>query len=199
MRDRLLNLMTGSALVAFASCSPSQPTAVPLPTAGCAVTGDHNTVNCGSGDQTVTAPSPAPSASPGATLPEGSTVKIGAFGQTCPTGVMAPSDGHALKLSCQEAITCTPKSAQGVPLEPIVTGQEPKFFGIVEGKDIVSATPWPDVAYNLNLVGKKEGDFVLGCTVKDVPAEEWKGHVYRADATGLRVELTNHVTYEVAR
>jgi hypothetical protein len=68
MKGRKVALAVAAVIVAaltlaFAGCSPTQPDAPPLPTSSnnCTVSGTNNSVNCGGGNQQVTAPTPSPS------------------------------------------------------------------------------------------------------------------------------------------
>lgn len=68
-------------------------------------------------------PGASPSPGAGGTLPEGSTVRVGLFGQSCPQGTTPPNNGSRTILpGCTGFMTATPKDAQGLDLAPAVHG-----------------------------------------------------------------------------
>lgn len=69
---------------------------------------------------------PGASPSPGTgsdTLPPNSTVRVGLFGMSCPSGVPVPNNGaRQIPAGCTGYLTATPKGADGVDLTPAVHG-----------------------------------------------------------------------------
>ena len=88
--------------------------------------GDINIFNNNQATNNAGGPTASPSPGSGSDkLPEGSTIRVGIFGQDCPSGVTPPPNSSAeVKIACKGAgITATPKSAAGTDLDASVHGQ----------------------------------------------------------------------------
>lgn len=171
--------VAAAALVLFVACSPTQPDppAVPTASAGCTVTGDHNSVNCGSGNQTVTVPSPTPSGSPGAGQPP-ALVKITQFGESCPDGKTPSGQDRAVRVGCAKALTLSPKCVNpGGPSLPMVdcqipAGAAPDSFAVVSGGEFIDFNTFGDnPQFNRVAKGVKKGFAVIGGAYAGVQAE----------------------------
>lgn len=123
-----------------------------------------NTLTTGSSSTPGAAPSPGED---GGTLPPGSFIRIGLFGQSCPAGVTPPQNStRQIKIGCTGQITATPKDAQGNDLPSAVHGRiiawsVPAGSGLV----IVLADSEP---FNRSARCQGAGVFTLAATVKGV-------------------------------
>jgi hypothetical protein len=96
------------------ACTPTEP-------------GDINIYNNNQATNNAGGHSASPSPGSGSDkLPEGSTIRVGIFGQDCPSGVTPPPNSSAeVKIACRGAgITATPKSAAGTDLDASVHGTQ---------------------------------------------------------------------------
>jgi hypothetical protein len=152
---RLSGLLVVLALMGLAAC-------VPAP--------GNTTGNCTGlcGDVTF-GPTGVPTASPGPgsgsdTLPAGSTVRVGLFGMSCPSGVPVPNNGaRQIPAGCTGYLTATPKDPGNTDLPPAVHGPNCAWRsdGVI---DLFAATE----AFNQDARCPAPGDSTVTATVKNV-------------------------------
>ena len=153
MRVVVLSVIT----LSLVSCSPP----LPLPPDGTNNT-NTNIIN-------IFGPTPVTSPSPGGSgeLPPGSFIRVGMFGQTCPSGVTVPSNAsRQVKPNCTASITATPKDGQGNDLPAAVHGPN-IAWSIPSGSGVVNcladSEPFNRTCRCIGL-----GQFTLQATVKDL-------------------------------
>ena len=141
--------------IALHACTPTQPTP-----------GDITIINTqtqGGG----TGPGASPSPGAGGELPPGSFIRIGLFGQSCPSGVTPPANGsRQIKLGCTGSITATPKDASGADLPAAVHGPS-IAWSVPSGSGVVSVLADSE-PFNRSVKCLGLGVFSLAATVKGV-------------------------------
>lgn len=112
-------------------------------------------------------PGASPSPGTGGDLPPGSFVRVGLFGQSCPSGTTPPNNGtRTIGPGCTGFITATPKDAQGNDIPAAVHGSS--IAWVVEfGQGIVNLIAPPE-PFNRDARCTGPGDFGLKATVKNV-------------------------------
>lgn len=175
--------MAALVVVLQVACTPTQPTQPP-----------NITVIAGNGNGNISNPGGPSSPAPGSNGAI-ATVKVGAFGITCPGSVKLPSSDRTIPVGCSMAVTCSPKDVNGVLVSPAVTGPSPDFFDAVTGKgNVVRVSAWDNEPFNVNVVGVNAGAFALSCISKGVKSDTWAGDVVAPTASGLdHVEATSRV------
>lgn len=133
--------------------------------------GDINIFNSNSAVNNAGGPSTSASPGPGSDkLPEGSTIRVGIFGQDCPSGVTPPPNSAAeVKIACKGAgITATPKSAAGTDLDASVHGTQVEWA--VTGGAVTCTGSYLGNVFNQLCVcpaGSAGATFSLTAKVKD--------------------------------
>jgi hypothetical protein len=108
-----------------------------------------------------------PAPGQGGELPAGSTVRVGMYGQSCPSGVTSPSNGsRQIKPGCTAFITATPKASDGTDLPssvhgPTIAWSVPAGSGVVNV--LADSEPFNRTAKCIGV-----GVFTLSATVKGV-------------------------------
>lgn len=109
-------------------------------------------------------PTASPSPGTGGSLPAGSTVRVGLFGQSCPAGTTAPNNGlRQIIQGCVGFLTATPKDPQGNDLTPAVHG--PNCAWSSSGSITLTEAGNP---FNRDGRCPTVGDSTVSATVKDV-------------------------------
>ena len=168
-------------------CTPTQPTQPP-----------NITIIAGNGNGNISNPGGTPSSPAPGSNGAIATVKVGAFGITCPGSVKLPNSDRTIPVGCTMAVTCTPKDVNGQLVGPAVTGPSPDFFDAVNGKGtVVKVAAWDEEAFNVNVTGLSPGAFALSCVSKGVKSDAWAGDVVAPTASGLdHVEAMSRVIYD---
>lgn len=112
-------------------------------------------------------PQASPSPGQGGDLPPGSFVRVGLFGQSCPSGTTAPSNGTRQILpGCVGFVTATPKDAQSNDLPAAVHGPN-CTWSVPFGSGVVNVSA-PSEPFNRDVRCSGVGPFGLQAQVKNV-------------------------------
>lgn len=124
-------------------------------------TGGNSTQSQGGGNGA------SPSPGTGGDLPAGSFVRIGLFGQSCPSGTTPPPNGTRQILpNCTGFITATPKDSTGNDLPAAVHGPT-CAWSVTAGQSVVNLTA-PSEPFNRDARCLGVGPFALQAQVKNV-------------------------------
>ena len=115
----------------------------------------------------ITGPTPTSPSPNAGVLPPGSFIRIGMFGETCPSGVTVPSNGsRQIRAKCTASITATPKDGQGVDLPASVHGPN-IAWSIPAGSGVANCLADSE-PFNRTCSCFGLGTFTLQATVKDL-------------------------------
>lgn len=166
-------LVIGGILLASCQQPPTQPDVTIINT---------NTATNNQGGNPGSSPSPGQ----GGDLPAGSWVRIGMFGQSCPSGVTVPSNGtRQIKLGCTASITATPKDQAGNDLPAAVHGTV-IAWSVPAGSGVVNVTADSE-PFNRTVRCLGTGTFTLAATVKGVTGSADFECVASSSSEGARV------------
>ena len=149
-------LLCGLAVIGGMSCNPAPTGPGPI-----------NIYNQNTNNNGQPGPGSSPSPGQGGELPAGSWVRVGMFGQSCPSGVTVPQNGtRQIKPGCTALITATPKAADGSDLPASIHGQL-IAWSVPAGAGVVNVTADSE-PFNRSVRCLGLGTFTLSATVKGV-------------------------------
>jgi hypothetical protein len=145
------------ACIAAANCQQPPPTQPDI-----SIFNNNQAINQGGSN-----PGSSPSPGAGGDLPAGSFIRIGMFGQSCPSGVTVPNNGsRQIKIGCTGQITATPKAADGSDLPASVHGPT-IAWSVPAGSGVVNVLADSE-PFNRSVKCLGAGVFTLAATVKGV-------------------------------